>query len=217
MAVNNPEELLGCGRSSDDVWDHINTPPDAHELACTYCTAARRDLAGLADATRQLRDQDIDDDQLQASPATIDRILSIARTEVRRGRRLPLVEPGPDGLSELTVSEQAVTAVVRRVGDSLGGIQVRRCAIQALTGEQAADLAQNLPRSAVPAQRAHPTSAAARPPATVVIALRVSVDPSVSIPQVVERLRRTVIDTVDREVGIRVTRVDVAVEDVHEA
>ena len=35
---------LGCGRSIDEVWQNIDRPPDAHELACDQCRAARASL-----------------------------------------------------------------------------------------------------------------------------------------------------------------------------
>ena len=214
MAMSDPMVQLGCGRSMDDVWDHIDTPPDTHELACAYCSAARRDLAGLVVATQELRDHDADDGRLQASPTTIDRILSIARTEVRRGRRLPLVEPGPDGVSELTVSEQAVTAVVRRVGDSIAAFQVRRCSVRHATSDQSQTTRTHGARDGVltPLDPADPQHA----PAGLTVSVRVSVDLGVSIPLVVERFRTTVTEVVDREVGLRVTRLDVSVEDVND-
>ena len=54
-----------------------------------------------------------------------------ARAEVRRGRRLPLDEPVADGtVSDLSVSEQTVAAAVRRAGDAVPGVEVRRCRVE---------------------------------------------------------------------------------------
>ncbi len=214
MEVTASSTQLGCGRDIDDVWDNIDHPANAHELTCTYCQAARKDLLSLARATRDLNRDDQADPGLQTSPQVIDRIFAVARSEVRRGRRLPLRQPGPGRVSELTVSEQAVTAVIRRTGDRGGIVRIRRCTAEVMLADPA-DVAP-ADRSAsdvAPADR----SASDLPASDVRVALRVSVDSAAPIAVAVNYLRTAIIDVVDREVGMNVVRVDVTVDDVHHA
>ena len=208
MALAASSTQLGCGRDIDQVWDHLDSAPDAHELSCPSCRAARADLAGLASATRALRDADAADPDLEPGPGVLDRVLAVARAEVRRGRRLPLDPPTTEQTRPGTVSEQAVTAVVRRTGDRTGQVQgqvqIRRCALTldvtgtgpgVLSGRGAAD-----------------SGAAA-----VAVSLRVSVVYDLSIADACHALRGAVIAAVQQEVGIHVSSVDITVEDLHDA
>ena len=219
MEVTASSTQLGCGRDIDDVWDNIDHPANAHELTCTYCQAARKDLLSLARATRDLNRDDQADPGLQTSPQVIDRIFAVARSEVRRGRRLPLRQSGPGRVSELTVSEQAVTAVIRRTGDRGGIVRIRRCTAEVLLADPA-DVAP-ADRSAsdvAPADRsASDLPASDLPASDVRVSLRVSVDSAAPIAVAVNDLRTAIIDVVDREVGMNVVRVDVTVDDVHHA
>ena len=196
---------LGCGRSIDDVWDNITNPPTRHEMGCPYCRAARSDLAALNKATRDLYEQDTTDTDLQASPDVLDRVLAVARAEVRRGRRLPLDRVGPGRVSDLTVSEQTVAALIRRTGDRTADIQIRRCAV---------DLSDETPPVDTDMTR---SDAANIDPVQVEVSLRVSVSKKSPIVRAVNDLRRAIIDVVDREVGMIVSAVHVTVEDIHDA
>lgn len=194
MAVSSSTRL-GCGRDIDEVWAGVDRPATPHEQTCPFCSAARESMRELGRATAELRTQDEEDPDLQAGPQVIARILDIARSEARRSRRLPLSKPRPGQVvDELTVSEQAVAAVVRRTGDRYGGVQVRRCSIDLVDAtvqeEQGAS--------------------------DVRVSLRVSVAADVSIPVLSAELRSAVMAVVDREVGINVVGVDLVVEDVHE-
>lgn len=194
MAVSSSTRL-GCGRDIDEVWAGVDRPATPHEQTCPFCSAARESMRELGRVTAELRTQDEEDPDLQAGPQVIARILDIARSEARRSRRLPLSKPRPGQVvDELTVSEQAVAAVVRRTGDRYGGVQVRRCSIDLVDAtvqeEQGAS--------------------------DVRVSLRVSVAADVSIPVLSAELRSAVMAVVDREVGINVVGVDLVVEDVHE-
>lgn len=198
MAVTRTSTQLGCGRSIDDVWLGIGRAPDRHELGCPFCGAARSDLAGLAQATAGMRKADEHDPDLRAAPEVVDRVMAIARSEVRRGRRLPLHQPTAGSLSNLSVSEQAVTAVIRRVGDRGGLVQIRRCRLQVVPPDA--------------------TARTARPsPTAVRVSLKVTVKAGTAILAVVEDLRLAIIAAVEREVGIDVQTIDIAVEDVFDA
>lgn len=218
MALTTSSTQLGCGRDIDQVWDHLDRAPDPHELTCPYCQAARADLAGLAEATRQLRVDDATNPDLQPGPAVLDRILAVARAEVRRGRRLPLDQPDSDGTTPNTVSEQAVTTVVRRVGDRTADIQIRRCSIATIspvgTGSVPAPSGDADAAGSVGALLAGPLEAS---PAAVAVSLRVSVAHDLPIVRATVQLRSAVVEAVDQEIGIDVTSVDIHVEDVHDA
>ena len=211
MAVSSSTRL-GCGRDIDDVWATIDRPPSPHEQTCPFCTAARESMRELERATAELRAQDEEDPDLQAGPLVVARILEVARSEARRSRRLPLSKPLPGQVVDgLTVSEQAVAAVVRRTGDRHGGVQVRRCSI---------DLVDAAVPPSGPADHDGTGSQAASPPrvaSDVRVSLRVSVAGDVSIPLLAAELRSAVMEVVGREVGMNVVGVDLVVEDVHDA
>lgn len=200
---------LGCGRSIDDVWDNITNPPTPHEMTCPYCRAARSDLAELSKATHDLHEQDTTDTDLQASPDVLDRILAVARAEVRRGRGLPLDRVRPGRASDLTISEQTVAALIRRTGDRTEHLQIRRCAIELVSDDPSDTPTSNDTNSDKGPQ-------AASEPARVKVSLQVS-SGRTAIVWAVNELRQTIIDVVGREVGLAVTRVDVTVEDIHDA
>ena len=63
MAATDPVQL-GCGRSIDDVYDHIGRSPDERESICPGCATARTDLGGLAQAAHDRADADRSDPTL---------------------------------------------------------------------------------------------------------------------------------------------------------
>lgn len=214
---------LGCGRDIDQVWDHLDQAPDGHELTCPYCQAARADLAGLARATRAMRDDDATNPDLEPGPGVLDRILAVARAEVRRGRRLPLDQPSPEQTTANTVSEQAITAVVRRAGDRSRHVRIRHCdlALDDNAAHQPIGTASTPPRTDGPTDLGRPgvrrEGALRSGPAAVTVSLRVSVSQDVAIADASNELRAVVIEAVMQEVGMRVVAVDIIVEDLHNA
>ena len=207
MAVNDNPSRLGCGRLVDDVWERLDRPPDAHERSCPFCTDARADLQRLALATRQLIETDAHDAGLQIGPQVKTAIMTIARSEVRRARRIPL-EPPPAGEVEapLSISEQAVVALVRAAADEIPGVRARRCNVEI----DKATL--RMAPSTLP-----PTAAGSRSPITLRVQLRVAVAAGTAIPSLVRQVRARVNRQVLRRVGISVSGVDVEVEDVYDA
>ncbi len=132
MAVSTDSTTrLGCGRDIDDVWASIDQPPSPHERTCPFCQQARASLSRLARVIDAQRRADAASPDQQPGPQVLTRVMEIARAEIRRGRRLPLDEPADDGaVSDLSVSEQTVAAVVRRAGDTVPGVEVRRCRVE---------------------------------------------------------------------------------------
>jgi hypothetical protein len=196
MALANSTTRLGCGRDIDEVWANADAPPNAHEMECPDCQAARESLAELNNATRELRSSDREDPNLRLSADLVSKITSIARAEVRRGRRIPL-RRGQSGTDEadLTVSEQAVATVIRHTCDQLLDIEARRCRVEVV------DDAAGPPADAL-AHRAH---------------LRGSVAPTTVSPRRIETHRHEIIAAIEDQVGVTAQIVDIEVEDVHDA
>ena len=112
----------------DEVWQHIDRPPDAHELTCDQCRAARASLQTLRSVTARHRSLEETagtdpDESLRPRARVRENVLAVARAEVRRGRRIPatVTEIGP-----VLVSEQALVSLVRLAADSVPGVRARR-------------------------------------------------------------------------------------------
>lgn len=197
MAVTDTTRL-GCGRDMDDVWAHVDQEPDAHERTCPDCQAARARLAGLALATREMAAADADDPVLHTSPRVIAEIVSIARAEVRRGSILPLVRVSePDGTGRLGISEQTIAGVVRRTCDEIPGVQARRCHVRVTDPDGPA---------------LHEGSA--EEPVAVTVELSASLAVGQSIPALAGVIRSRIAEALSAQVGIDVSAVHLAVEDL---
>lgn len=223
MAVNSSTRL-GCGRDIDDVWDNIHHAPDAHEATCPDCSAARDSLSDLVDATSRMHSEDDADAQLQASPQVLTRILDVARSEVRRGRRLPLSKPRPGEIStDLSVSEQAIVSVVRRACDRDPLVHLRRCRVELVTapGDTVLDVTVMDDAAIVRTDTTVDDTGLdivlldELEPSDVRLFLRVSVDVTASIPQATRDLRRDLEQVMTSEVGMNVVDIEIIVEDVH--
>lgn len=178
---------LSCGRSIDDVWSHIDGPPDEHERDCPYCLEARARLLRLSAATADLRAAEAVEPAMQPDAGFTASVMTLVRAEVRRGQAIPLqTEPVPG----LTISEQAVVGLVWLAADGVPGVRGRRCRVSAVE----------------PGDLDGPTQ--------VDVELSFAVDPGVSIPAVTAELRTRVVELVDDEAGLLVRRVDLSVEDV---
>ena len=126
-----------CGRSIEDLSDYLDTgaSPDAEHIDyCPQCQARLAGLRSLSAAAKDLFDEDVaataDDDS-----GWLDGILANLRLETRAGRLIPLRGQGMD---ELTETEGAVIALVRSVGDALGGVLIGRCRLEGEIGTASA-------------------------------------------------------------------------------
>lgn len=190
MAVEHDTGRLDCGRRIDDVWEHVDLAPDAHEQTCPSCQAARASLAELAQVTEELRSSTTPTgDALVPSTSVKDAIMKVARAEVRRGRQLSVVA---DELGSVKISEQTVSAVVRFACDSVDGVRARRCSVVV----------------SPPADRDAPSR--------VDVTLRLTVDSSLSIPAITETVRARIDVVLAAQVGLRPRRIDLVVEDVYD-
>ncbi len=222
MAVNTPHtkasdagptsaevERLACGRILDDVFDRADEPADTHEQQCPYCQAARSSLRTLSEATDQIRAEDAADPTLQLNPARLTAILTIARAEMRRGRRIPLHQPRPHAGAgqpgadrtdpSLTISEQSIAEAIRHAGDQIAGLETRRCFIEVTEPDGA------------------PTRTDPGRPSTIRARVTVSVSETSSVPALIAEFRARAMAAVSGEIGIIVAAVDVEVQDLHDA
>ena len=184
---------LSCGRSIDDVWDRVGSPPDAHERDCPYCQEARVRLLRLSTATADLRAAEAVDPDLQPGPEFATSVMSLVRAEVRRGQAFPLE---PDEAPGLTISEQAVVGLVWTAADAVPGLRARRCRVRQVDLVERSD--EDL----------------ALGPTLVDVDLTVVIDPGTSAPSAADLLRRRGVGLVEAETARQVSRVDLTVEDV---
>lgn len=202
-------EKLACGRSLDEVWERVAGPPDDHEASCPYCTEARERLSRLHRATQELTEHEAADPAMEVSPNLKASILDIARTEVRRSRLLPLVQPDEQAAEadQLTVSERALAERIRAAADSVSGVHSRRCSVELdLAGEGVA---------AAPVEP--DASEAGDRPARIAVTLRIAVGARTVIPEAVAQVRTAIGEELARRTGLVVTMINITVEDVYDA
>lgn len=193
MAVANGSQL-GCGRDINDIWDHADAPPTAHEIGCPECQAARASLAELSIATQELRRRDRD---LHLSADLVTKVTNISRAEVRRGAQIPLSHrANGTGQPAMTVSEQAIASVVRHAADQMADIEARRCSVEVMGDRSDGDRGQ---------------------PVAIKIRLRIAASARTAILNRVGVLRDRLVAAVAAEVGVDARIVDIDVEDVHDA
>lgn len=189
MALGHEQGRIECGREIDDLWEHIDLAPDAHEQDCPFCLAARTSLTELAQVTADLRSDAVTVDAMVPSGSVKNAIMRVARAEVRRGQRLAVVA---DGLGSVRISEQTVSAVVRFACDGVAGVRARRCTV-AVSPPSADDA-----------------------PSRVDVSLRMTVESSLSIPAVTDTVRARIDAVLDAQIGLRPRRIDLVVEDVYD-
>ena len=115
-----------CGRHIEDLSDYLDTgaSPDAQHIG--HCPQCQARLAGLRSLNAVARDL-LDDDVATASAGDsswLDGIVANLQLETRAGRSIPLEGGAMEDLSE---TEGSVIAMVRAMGDSLGGVLIGRC------------------------------------------------------------------------------------------
>jgi len=187
---------LSCGRSIDDVWSHLDGAPDEHERSCPYCLEARARLLRLSDAAVDLRTSEAADPTLQPDPGFAASVMGLVRAEVRRGQAIPLDDDDEPGL---TISEQAVVGLVWAAADSVPGVRARRCRVRVALRDDADDDA---------AERVFAGGT------LVDVGLSLALQPGTSLVEATTLLRERVTDRVGEQSGLRVRRVDLAVEEV---
>ncbi|MFF2050558.1 Asp23/Gls24 family envelope stress response protein [Leifsonia sp. NPDC058194] len=182
-----PDELID-GHTLDELSDYLaagRQPADPSIDGSPQCRAALTALERLGRATQDLLDQ-----EAAASPTDDDwvgRILTGIRLDVQSGRRIPIAHPDPT--ADLALTEGAVRALVRGVGDDIDGVLVGRCRLE---GD------------------------AETPGAPVAVHLEISVRYGVSMTETAEAVRKAVVAELARHAELTIASVDVLVTDVRE-
>ena len=165
--------------------DRGRTPYDPSIEGSPGCRLALANLTRLAELSTGLLSR-----QAESEPARdelwIAGLLEIIRAEIVSGRDVPVTHPDP-GL-RLTLTEAAVRGIVRRAGDTLGGVVMGRCALVGDVGV---------------------------PGAVVRLDLSCAVEYGLPIEATVERLRARVRAELARHTELVIGAIDVAVDDLY--
>jgi hypothetical protein len=120
------------GFTLDELGDYLDddrTPANPAIDSSPEAAAALDRLAELREASRDLVEREAEDGRA-GDTAWIDGVLAVIRTTAHAGRDIPVatapgvLRPGVD--DHLVVTEGALRGVVRRLGDALPGVVVRR-------------------------------------------------------------------------------------------
>lgn len=107
----------------NDYLDDDRTPANPEIDASAECGRVLERLSALRDASWQLLAADAAAHE-EADRHWIDRVLASVRSTARAGRDVPV--PDDDPATTLVVTEGAIRAAVRRAGDEVDGVVVRR-------------------------------------------------------------------------------------------
>lgn len=195
---------LGCGRSIDHIWATIDQPPNAHEEQCDQCRAARTRLQRLSEATRTLREHDLNDPALRPRPGIKEAIMDVARAEIRRSKRIVLTST-ENGTTE--ISEQALSSLIRFAGRAVPGIHSRRCHIE-IRASSTSLAVENHPSET--------TGTPANAGPHLIINLRVAAAPGIDIPLTIQALRHEISNAIPAGVGISAGTINITVEDLYD-
>ena len=189
MAVTeNTTRTMDCGKTIEELSHYLaadRTPFDASIETCPECLNALQGLDRVSQLSHDLIMQDIAD--LPAPPENwMQDIMTNIQTEVRAGRSLPLNHPDPR--VSLSVTEGAVRALIRAVGDEVPAIVVGKCQLEGKVEE---------------------------PGAPIEVTVTASVAWGQSIPESARTIRRLVYEALANHTQLNVTAVNVTVEDLH--
>ncbi|MHC2185259.1 putative alkaline shock family protein YloU [Rathayibacter agropyri] len=175
------------GIGIDELSDYLDRGRSPYDPVIEESPEHRRTLRAL-ERVRALSGALIDDDaaRLPAPEASwFGSILAQARREARAGRDIPFASMQPD--MSLTITEGAVRGLVREAGDSVPGVLVGRCR---LVGD--IDVG-----------------------AEVVVEVTISVFWGIPIAEAAQQVRERVHTRLLTQTELRVSTIDVRVEDVY--
>ncbi|WP_091487492.1 hypothetical protein [Microbacterium pygmaeum] len=189
MAVTDmTHRTLDCGKTIEDLSDYLAAdrfPRDPHIETCPECLNALQGLARVSQLSRDLLAQDIAE-QPPIPESWFQGIMSNIQTEVRAGRALPLHHPDPR--VTLSVTEGAVRALIRSVGDDIPDVVVGRCRLE---GD------------------------VERPGAPIVVTITASIAFGRPILPVTTALRTGILEALARHTELHVEAVDISIDDLH--
>ncbi|SMH48671.1 Asp23 family, cell envelope-related function [Rathayibacter oskolensis] len=176
------------GHTLDELSDYLDRGRQPFDPSIENSAASRLALANLtrltelsAQALRREADREPDRDN-----AWIAGLLDAIRSEVRSGRDVPVAHPDPS--LRLALTEAAVRGMIRRAGDTMGGVIMGRCT---LDGD------------------------VATPGATIRVDVTCAVEFGRSVDDVSDRLRDRIRYALERHTELVVGAIDVTVDDVY--
>ncbi|RIJ55664.1 hypothetical protein DZF99_08455 [Clavibacter phaseoli] len=175
------------GRTMEELADYLDrgrTPADPAIEGSAACRLALANLTRLSElsASGLRREADGDPDR---DAAWISGLLDTIGAEVRSGRDVPISHPDPT--LRLTITEAAVRGIVRRAGDSMGGVIMGRCV---LDGD------------------------VATPGAVIRVDVTCALEFPLSVAGVADRLRARIRAALARHTELTVGGIDVTVDDI---
>lgn len=192
VSVASEDYALPCGRGIEGLWERMEAgtagSPGTHEQNCPHCRTALAGLSALREAASGLAAEPV-----AVPPRLTGRIMAAVRAEARRARMLPLPDAGLEPGGRAEVSERAVAVVLRFAADSVGGIRARRCTVR--------------PRAAAES----PDGQRGWVDVELTLAVRYGTSPG---GEVLAAVRRAVLASAESQLGLRVARFDLLVEDI---
>jgi hypothetical protein len=184
-----PEDDLD-GHTMDELAEYLDrgrTPRDPDIESSAACRLALSNMHRLRElsvgAMQRRADTDTDPDR---ETRWIDGLLATIRAETTSGRDVPVSHPDPR--LRLTLTEAAVRNLVRRAGDTTGGIVMGRCT---LTGD------------------------VSTPGTPITVDLTAAIAYGQVAEETAVRLRRRVADVLTRHTELVIERIDVTFDDVY--
>jgi len=168
-----------------DYLDRGRTPVDPSIEGSAACRLAMTNMQRLRELSVGALERRADAEP-DREAGWVDRLLEAIRAEVRPGRDVPVAHPDPR--LQLALTEAAVRGLVRRAGDTMGGVVMGRCTLDG-------DLEQ--------------------PGAPVRIDVTAGLVYGEPVEATADRLRRTIAEAVERHTGLVVDAVDVRFDDVY--
>lgn len=201
------DELLPCGASLAGIWDS-GEPAPGHGN-CPHCRGAVADVDALHDLVAQVVVPDTGGTgDVEARHADFSaRVMDVVRTELRPGPLVPLAGPEDDGPQSPGgtahgdgdwISEAAAARVLRAAAERERGVAAGSCRIRPLASPDLPVRVPHLPREPLR------------------VRIEIAVDPVAHLPDTAERVRRRVAEAADREIGIGVAAIDVAVVELRD-
>ncbi|PPG18151.1 hypothetical protein C5D36_02575 [Rathayibacter sp. AY1C6] len=182
-----PEDDLD-GHTLEELGEYLDGGREPRDPSIENSAACRLALANLtrltelsARALRQEADREPDRDEVWIAG-----LLDAIRSEVRSGRDIPVRHPDPT--LRLALTEAAVRGMIRRAGDTMGGVIMGRCT---LDGDVSA------------------------PGAVVRIDVTCALEFGLPVAVAADRLRERIRYALERHTELTVGAIDVTVDDVY--
>lgn len=127
-ATSVPEDDLD-GHTMEELGDYLDrgrTPYDPSIETSAACRLALVGMTRMQELARTALEHESGRDPAR-DDAWISGLLDTIKTEIRSGRDIPVRHPNP--VLRLALTEAAVRGVIRRAGDTMGGVIMGRCVL----------------------------------------------------------------------------------------